>query len=48
LRQIAKFDAHDATNINDGILSPPSISRNRHRPGRRVIILISDDVGTGS
>jgi Ca-activated chloride channel family protein len=44
--QIATFDARGATNINDGIFSAAEYLLKAPPLGRRVIILISDDVGT--
>ena len=44
--QINKFEAGGATNINDGIFVPAEYFVNERPKGRRVIILISDDVGT--
>jgi Ca-activated chloride channel family protein len=44
--QIAKFDARGATNINDGIFVAAEYLLKSPPNGRRVIILISDDVGT--
>ncbi|HVA93545.1 MAG TPA: VWA domain-containing protein [Candidatus Dormibacteraeota bacterium] len=43
---INKFHAGGATNINDGIFVPSEYFVNQRPKGRRVIILISDDVGT--
>lgn len=44
--QIATFDARGATNINDGIFAASEYLLKLPPGGRRVIILISDDVGT--
>lgn len=44
--QIATFDARGATNINDGIFVAAEYLLKSPPTGRRVIILISDDVGT--
>jgi Ca-activated chloride channel family protein len=44
--QIATFDARGATNINDGIFVAAEYLLKQPPVGRRVIILISDDVGT--
>lgn len=44
--QIATFDARGATNINDGIFSAAEYLLKQPATARRVIILISDDVGT--
>ena len=44
--QIATFDARGATNINDGIFVAAEYLLKAPPMGRRVIILISDDVGT--
>ena len=44
--QIATFDARGATNINDGIFVAAEYLLKLPPVGRRVIILISDDVGT--
>ncbi len=44
--QIATFDARGATNINDGIFVASEYLLKLPPAGRRVIILISDDVGT--
>jgi len=44
--QIATFDARGATNINDGIFLASEYLLKLPPGGRRVIILISDDVGT--
>jgi Ca-activated chloride channel family protein len=44
--QIATFDARGATNINDGIFVASEYLLKMPPGGRRVIILISDDVGT--
>jgi Ca-activated chloride channel family protein len=43
---INTFDARGATNINDGIFSAAEYLLKAPPTGRRVIILISDDVGT--
>src|SRR6202166_3696542 len=44
--QINTFDARGATNINDGIFVAAEYLLKEPPTGRRVIILISDDVGT--
>jgi Ca-activated chloride channel homolog len=44
--QITTFDARGATNINDGIFVAAEYLLKQPPGGRRVIILISDDVGT--
>lgn len=44
--QINKFEARGATNINDGIFVAAEYLLKLPPNGRRVIILISDDVGT--
>jgi Ca-activated chloride channel homolog len=44
--QIATFEARGATNINDGIFVAAEYLLKLPPVGRRVIILISDDVGT--
>src|SRR5665213_1006365 len=44
--QINTFEARGATNINDGIFSAAEYLLKQPPNGRRVIILISDDVGT--
>jgi Ca-activated chloride channel family protein len=44
--QITTFDARGATNINDGIFVAAEYLLKQPPEGRRVIILISDDVGT--
>jgi Ca-activated chloride channel family protein len=44
--QISTFDARGATNINDGIFAAAEYLLKAPPKGRRVIILISDDVGT--
>src|ERR1700688_3936219 len=44
--QINTFDARGATNINDGIFAAAEYLLKAPPNGRRVIILISDDVGT--
>jgi Ca-activated chloride channel family protein len=44
--QINTFEASGATNINDGIFSAAEYLLKQPANGRRVIILISDDVGT--
>jgi Ca-activated chloride channel homolog len=46
--QIKAFKASGATNINDGIFIPSEYFVDKHPNGRRVIILISDDVGTSA
>ena len=45
-QQISAFHAGGATNINDGIFVTAKYLLNAPPKGRRVIILISDDVGT--
>jgi Ca-activated chloride channel homolog len=45
-QQISAFHAGGATNINDGIFVAAKYFLNAPPKGRRVIILISDDVGT--
>jgi Ca-activated chloride channel homolog len=45
---INTFDARGATNINDGIFSAAEYLLKAPPTGRRVIILISDDVGTSA
>jgi Ca-activated chloride channel family protein len=45
-QQINAFKVGGATNINDGIFVAAKYLLNAPRKGRRVIILISDDVGT--
>ena len=45
-QQISAFHAGGATNINDGIFVAAKYLLNAPPRGRRVIILISDDVGT--
>jgi Ca-activated chloride channel homolog len=45
-KQISTFEAGGATNINDGIFVAAKSFLNMPPKGRRVIILISDDVGT--
>jgi Ca-activated chloride channel family protein len=45
-QQISTFHAGGATNINDGIFVAAKYLLNAPPKGRRVIILISDDVGT--
>jgi Ca-activated chloride channel family protein len=45
-QQISAFHAGGATNINDGIFVAAKYLLNAPPKGRRVIILISDDVGT--
>jgi Ca-activated chloride channel homolog len=45
-QQISTFHAGGATNINDGIFMAAKYLLNAPPKGRRVIILISDDVGT--
>jgi Ca-activated chloride channel homolog len=47
-RYISTTPAGGATNINDAIFVPAKYFLNTHPNGRRVIILISDDVGTSS
>lgn len=44
--EINKFEARGATNINDGIFVAAEYLLKNAPSGRRVIILISDDVGT--
>lgn len=44
--QIKTFEARGATNINDGIFAAAEYLLKQPPNGRRVIILISDDVGT--
>lgn len=44
--EINKFEARGATNINDGIFVAADYLLKNAPSGRRVIILISDDVGT--
>lgn len=44
--QINTFQAGGATNINDGIFVPDEYFVSERPKGRRVVILISDDVGT--
>lgn len=44
--QISTFDARGATNINDGIFAAAEYLLKAPPNGRRIIILISDDVGT--
>jgi VWFA-related protein len=46
--QINTFEARGATNINDGIFSAAEYLLKQPPNGRRVIILISDDVGTAA
>src|ERR1700676_3819311 len=46
--QINTFDARGATNINDGIFAASEYLLKAPPNGRRVIILISDDVGTSA
>ncbi len=46
--QINKFEARGATNINDGIFAASEYLLKAPPNGRRVIILISDDVGTSA
>src|SRR5579862_1967886 len=46
--QIATFQARGATNINDGIFVAAEYLLKTPPNGRRVIILISDDVGTSA
>jgi Ca-activated chloride channel family protein len=46
--QINTFDARGATNINDGIFVAAEYLLKAPPTGRRVIILISDDVGTSA
>jgi Ca-activated chloride channel family protein len=45
---INTFDARGATNINDGIFTAAEYLLKAPPTGRRVIILISDDVGTSA
>ena len=45
---IGGFQAGGATNINDGIFVPAQYLLNAPQKDRRVIILISDDVGTSA
>jgi len=45
---IGDFQAGGATNINDGIFVPAQYLLNAPQKDRRVIILISDDVGTSA
>jgi len=45
-QEIATFSARGATNINDGIFDAAQYLLSTSPTGRRVIILISDDVGT--
>jgi Ca-activated chloride channel family protein len=47
-RQINSFHVGGATNINDGIFVATKYLLNAPPKGRRVIILISDDVGTSA
>ena len=47
-RQISAFHVGGATNINDGIFLAAQYLLNTPAKGRRVIILISDDVGTSA
>ncbi len=47
-RQINSFHVGGATNINDGIFLAAKYLLNAPPKGRRVIILISDDVGTSA
>jgi Ca-activated chloride channel homolog len=47
-RQISAFHVGGATNINDGIFVAAQYLLNTPAKGRRVIILISDDVGTSA
>jgi Ca-activated chloride channel family protein len=47
-QQISTFHAGGATNINDGIFLPAKSFLPLPPKGRRVIILISDDVGTSA
>ena len=47
-KQIGAFQVGGATNINDGIFLPAKYLLNAPPKGRRVIILISDDVATYS
>jgi len=46
--QINTFEARGATNINDGIFAAAEYLLKQPPNGRRVIILISDDVGTSA
>jgi Ca-activated chloride channel homolog len=46
--QISAFQVGGATNINDGIFVPAQYLLNAPQKDRRVIILISDDVGTSA
>jgi Ca-activated chloride channel family protein len=46
--QINTFEARGATNINDGIFAASEYLLKTPPTGRRVIILISDDVGTSA
>ncbi len=46
--EIASFQAGGATNINDGIFAASEYLLKTNPMGRRVIILISDDVGTSA
>src|ERR1700722_10308501 len=46
--EIASFQAGGATNINDGIFAASEYLLKANPMGRRVIILISDDVGTSA
>lgn len=46
--QISSFEARGATNINDGIFVAAQYLLQTPPTGRRVIILISDDVGTSA
>ncbi len=46
--EIASFQATGATNINDGIFAASEYLLKTNPMGRRVIILISDDVGTSA
>src|ERR1700726_5029735 len=46
--QINTFEARGATNINDGIFAASEYLLKAPPNGRRVIILISDDVGTSA
>lgn len=46
--QISTFEARGATNINDGIFAAAEYLLKAPPNGRRVIILISDDVGTSA
>src|ERR1700685_964786 len=46
--QISTFEARGATNINDGIFAAAEYLLKAPPTGRRVIILISDDVGTSA